>query len=437
MVSMMLLALSTCCTDDFRIMALNKIGIFLLMISFLITQFFDTREWGFFKFASAIPTILLTAIGELPRPVEDMKGFTKKKESNGTRKGVYVFFGILICIPLLIIVAALLSSADVLFRQVTETMIINVNPGNVIDVGFRILTCYFVVYMLVAILCKKNLSEEVKDHRKGEPVLAITVTSMLSIMYICFSAIQIFGLFLGQMELPEGYTYAKYAREGFFQLLAVAILNLVIVLLCLALFRESKVLKVILTIMSLCTFIMIASSAMRMILYIGSYNLTFLRILVLWALAVLTLMFLGVVIQIFNDQFPLFRYCMIVVTVFYVGLAFSHPDYIVAKFNLENVNGPLDYRYLSELCADAAPVLVPYLEEQGYDLSVVQIPKDEGKESGYWFELRRRLGTEDIWRFKAEGFGYYFLEKVNDVYLNMGIRDFNLSRYLALKAALK
>ena len=59
----------------------------------------------------------------------------------------------------------------------------------------------------------------------------------------------------------------------------------------LLLFRESKILKAILTIMSLCTFVMIASSAVRMIIYIRYYYLTYLRILVLWALALLTLLF--------------------------------------------------------------------------------------------------------------------------------------------------
>ncbi|MFR8843777.1 MAG: DUF4153 domain-containing protein [Waltera sp.] len=68
---------------------------------------------------------------------------------------------------------------------------------------------------------------------------------------------------LRKMQLPESYTHAQYAAEGFFQLLAVSILNLILVLMCLSFFRESKVLKVIMTIMSLCTFIMIASSVMR------------------------------------------------------------------------------------------------------------------------------------------------------------------------------
>ena len=41
-VSMMLLAVSTFCTDDGRIIALNKLGIFLLTISFLLSTLYDT-----------------------------------------------------------------------------------------------------------------------------------------------------------------------------------------------------------------------------------------------------------------------------------------------------------------------------------------------------------------------------------------------------------
>ena len=111
--------------------------------------------------------------------------------------------------------------------------------------------------------------------------MAITVTGMLTLLYLLFSGIQIGGLFLNKLQLPEDYTYAMYAREGFFQLLAVGFINLVIVLVCMGYFRESKLLKAVLTIMSLCTFVMIASSAMRMLIYIYYYYMTFDRLLVL------------------------------------------------------------------------------------------------------------------------------------------------------------
>ena len=438
-VSMMLLAVATFCTDDARIIVFNKIGIFLLMISFLISQFCDTAKWGLGKFAATIPEVLLSSLEESIRPIQDMAGFTKKEQSQGTRRVIYVLLGMLLALPLFLIMAALLSSADVLFRQITDAVLGFINLGNVFGVVFRVVLCYFATYMLVASLCQKKICENVRDHRRGEPILAITVTSMLSLMYLVFSVIQIFGLFLGQMQLPEGYTYAMYAREGFFQLLAVSILNLVIVLFCMAFFRESKMLKGVLTVMSLCTFIMIASSAVRMILYISTYDLTFLRILVLWGLAVLSLLFLGIVIQIFKQEFPLFRYGMVVVTVFYLGLAFSHPDLIIAKYNLEySSKDPIDIQYLSRLSADAAPVILPYLREQGYDLSWITAGTEENKDLNHRYSKWWKI-DENNWETKelSDHFWLDYMDEIRRDYGRRGIRNFNLSRYFAFQKAEK
>ena len=49
-VSMMLLAISTFCTDDKRIIFFNKLGIFLLTISMLLWIFYNTEKWKLGKF---------------------------------------------------------------------------------------------------------------------------------------------------------------------------------------------------------------------------------------------------------------------------------------------------------------------------------------------------------------------------------------------------
>lgn len=453
MVSVMLLAVSTFCTDDEKLHFFNKTGIFLLMISFLLSQFYHTEKWGLGKYLGSIVETFFAAFGELGRPISDCLQYSKKRQGGEKRKIFYVLLGLLITLPLFLVVAALLGSADAVFRQVTKGIWEAVNFENVIGIVFQVVLWFYGVYMLLANLCNRSLKEEVKDHRNGEPLIAITITAALSLLYLFFSWIQIVYLFLGKMQLPDGYTYATYAREGFFQLLAVAVLNLIIVLVCLAFFRESKVLKGILTVMSLCTYVMIASSALRMILYVQTYNLTFLRIFVLWALIVLSLLFAGVLICIYRARFPLFRYSVVVVTCFYLALSFSHPDLIIAKVNLENAGSKLDYGYLSELSADAAPVLLPYLRSHGYDLSVVEVPdgmrdvKDidrYGRDSvadGYWPRVEEVTGMKrqdkynSMSRHDAKAFGYFYLEKIRADLQGMTIRNFNLSRFIAVRNA--
>lgn len=440
MISMMLLSVSTFCTDDIRIIAFNKTGIFLLTMSLLLKQFFDTSKWRLGKYLLAMTEVFFASIGEVDRPIRDGVEHLKKKGFKKNSKVGYVILGVLITLPLFAIVLALLSSADAVFRNVTNTFLSDLNWIDGFGIMFRVIVAYFGVYMVTSYLCKHTVKEEVTDMRKGEPVLAITVTSMLTMLYLLFSGIQIVYLFLGQMQLPDGYTYAEYAREGFFQLLAVSILNLIIVLICLAYFKESKVLKVVLTIMSLCTYIMIASSALRMIIYIQYYYLTFLRILVLWALAVLFLLFSGVIISIFSTKFKLFQYSMVVVTVLYLGLSFCHPDYIIAKVNLSNAecqgvvwerkegdffksSEPYqDYWYLSTLSADAAPVLIPYISDMGYDTGVF-----------YEGPIENIPGFFREGRNSKEAFGYFYLRELQDATENFNWRTFNVSRFMALK----
>ena len=459
--AMVLLGISTFCTDDGRIIFFNKLGVFLLTMSLLLKQYFDTSGWRLGKYLAGICQLVFASFGELGRPISDGALYSKNRKSRLDKRFWYVALGLLIGLPLLLIVLLLLASADAIFGQMTSQFLEAVNLADCFSIVLHMAAAFFGTYALTAYLCRHRIREEVTDRRKAEPVLAITVTGLLTALYLLFSCVQIGGLFLGRMRLPEGYTYAMYAREGFFQLLAVGFLNLAIVLVCMSYFRESKVLKGILTLMSVCTFIMIASSAMRMVIYIRYYYLTFLRILVLWGLALLAVLFIGVVIDILKEGFPLFGYSSVVVAVFYLALSFAHPDYIIAKVNVANAAGTAgvretgteqasegsrsdlleggfflaeepyqDYAYLQSLSADAGPVLVPYLEELGYHMEAFQ--------ADFPMEYAMKTTESDYGDRNGvsarETFGYYWMARQKIRTADLGIRTFNLSRYLTVQS---
>lgn len=426
MAAMLLLGISTFCTDDGRIIFFNKLGIFLLAMSLLLKQYFETAGWKLGKYLASIIQLVFASFGELGRPISDGMLYGKSRKGGKDTKGWYVALGLLAGVPLLFVVLALLASADAIFGQMTSRFLEAVKIGNLFHILLRIGMVFFAAYALTAYLCKRKIKEEVPDRRRGEPVLAITVTGLLTAVYLLFSGIQIGGLFLGQLQLPEGYTYAMYAREGFFQLLAVSFLNLAIVLACMSYFRESRALMGILTVMSACTFVMIGSSAMRMVLYIQSYDLTFLRILVLWGLALLAVLFVGVTVSIFRRDFPLFGYSMAAVAVLYLGLSFAHPDYIIAKVNTAKTPQP-DYDYLYRLSADAAPALVPYLEGLGYHMEAFR------EDSPVRYGLEMAEDSDGGAFFGRNTFGYYWMEARKEDAEGMHLRSFNLSRYLALR----
>lgn len=426
MISMMLLSVSTFCTDDGRIIFFNKLGVFLLTISMLLSIAYNTKKWNLGKYLGSICLTCIMALGEMGTPFSDAVWYCKNKLDKKNSKYLYVITGLVITIPLFVIVFLLLTSADAVFRNMADKLLEGVKFGDFLGVAWAICFMFFAGYCILVFFCKKTLQEEVTDSRKGEPLIAIPVATVLSLLYLVFSGVQIVYLFMGNMQLPGGYTYAEYAREGFFQLLAVGILNLILVLVGLYYFRPNKALKAILTVMSACTFIMLASSAMRMVIYIQYYYLTFLRILVLWTLVVLFFIFVGVILYIIKESFPLFRYSMIVVTCLYLVLSFGHPDYWIAKVNVESMqadrseffkgNAYEDYYYLSTLSADAAPVLLELLDNEGYDLN-------------YYYTC---LEEEEYYSVRLKStFGYEWLEDLRDSTENLSIRRFNISRFLA------
>ncbi len=441
-VSIILLGVSNCLTASRPLLAMNKCGIFLLAFCLMIHTVYADERWNFPKYLGAILTTIKTAFSCLLRPFDDMTFYFDAQKQAKTGKKSYflpVLAGIGIMIPVFCIMLLLLASADSVFSELLLEIFGDINFATIVGICAMVVAVFFASYAICAALARKTVREEVRDLRTLEPITAIIVTAALAILYLAFSIVQILYLFLRKMQLPEGYSYSAYAREGFFQLLAVCILNLLIVLICLYLFRENTVLKGILTVISGCTYIMILSSALRMLMYISRYNLTFLRIFVLWALAVIFLLMAGVTLFIYKNSFPLFTYSMAVVTVFYIGLSFAHPDYWIAKYNLDPAHLAYldDYdvfdskRYLCSLSADAAPILLsdrtnPYLRaetigENGAAVTLLHLD-DTAR-----YEYENRDVTEELnWLQR-------YHDEVESQREDMHLRSFNFSVYTAGK----
>ncbi len=423
-VMIMLLGISTALTADDTIITMNKMGSFVLMMSFFLHQFFADENWSFGTYFCHILGCLFRPIGEIISPLTDflacrrmkrtkiVEGAAQMSAPKKESKAVYVVLGLVISLPILCIVGLLLLSADAAFAGVFEK-ILYVDFWNfdglkfIWNVGWMMILMFFFSYGLTSFLCKRKYKDMPQERVQTDALLAITILVPLALLYVIFCGFQIFCLFGGNFHM-EGMTYAEYAREGFFELMVVCVINLVMVLLGYAYFRKNALLNALLTVVSVCTYVMIASSAMRMILYIKYYYLTFLRIFVLWTLVVLAILLVGVIISIYNRRFPLFRYSMVVVTLCYLVLSFSHPDYWIAKCNISQIgnensdyfesSGYTDMAYLMRLSEDAAPVLVEFLQ--------------------------------DFEEYGEEHEEYYF-SKIKRSYREMGFRSFNLSTYMA------
>jgi len=335
-----------------------------VFISFLLHHFYNDEKWGLFKYPGAILSCILEALMSISLPFADCICWLKTRQEGTSRRScLYVILGLITGIPLLALILSLLSFAELMFEMLLDRLLGRLDFYNI----FLILTmafCVFIgIYSLLASLQRHSISEECIAVPKANPLTAVVALVPILAVYLVFCIIQIIYLFGRFAQLPAEYTWASYARQGFFQLLFVCLINLSLVCFCQYRFCSSRVLKYLLASICLMTYIMIASSAYRMLLYIQAYDLTFLRILVLWALAVITLTVTGALISLYKETFPLFRYCMAVITVCYICLAFSKPDYWIANYNLSCTvsSESTQNAAVSDICTTA---FLPYFRDE-------------------------------------------------------------------------
>ena len=357
-----LLGISTVLTDNGFFHFFNNVGIILLFMMAMAHQLYEDSEWGFSDYVKKFFSMLwiwIISVGEIfHRSGKKEKVPTTKRKNAGS-----VLWGILAAVLMLIIVLPLLMMSDEIFSSFFSFLnpfhlFLEVDFSNIIGIIFTFLVGMAALYSFFAGLFKMNLGG--KDERKpgkSNYVTGITFTGIMAAVYVLYSGIQILFLFLRlDSGLPEGVTYSQYAHQGFWQLLFVSLINFVTVLICVKIFEDNKMLKILLTVISVCTCIMILSAAYRMILYVNEYNLSFLRVLVLWFLAVLMIIFCGVIYSIFSRDFRLFRYITAVVSVCYILFSFSHPDALIAGYNIQNARSAedMDLYYMIYFLSDDA-----------------------------------------------------------------------------------
>ena len=389
------LSINICLTDSIYLAVFDRVFIFVLFFTLFLTNLYDDSTWDTSRYTAAIVSTICSLLIYLPRPIQDLIKRKRQREDTGTvllssqtdetdslqsnedsrtvpvssspSPWPYIILGLVIALPILLIVLPLLASSDAVFSSMLEK-IFDIDLDffrTAIGIVVMITCVFFISYALICRLSDKSsfLDDPVPDKRTKNPLTAITISVVMLIVYGLYCAIQVIYLFMGYGRLPEGYTYAEYVHEGFYQLVFVCIINLILVLLCRKYSRENIILKVMLTLISACTFIMIFSSAYRMMLYIGAYGLTFLRLYVLWALVVIGLAMSGTCVYIYYSGMPFYKYCLMVLTLTWAVFALARPDYHIAKYNLTHDFARDEHYIMNSLSADAAPAVYMYAND--------------------------------------------------------------------------
>ena len=188
--------------------------------------------------------------------------------------------------------------------------------------------------------------------------------------------VALFGLFVGvtittmfgrddYVRATTGLTYAEYARSGFWQLLTVTVLTLIVIVVSTrwAPIRtpgERLVARAMLGALAVLTLVVVASAVNRMWLYQQAYGFTELRLVVLTCELWLGTGFVVALVKVvwLRPGGPT-RGMVVAGVLALLALAVLDPDRFIAEHDLARYaqTGQVDLDYLSGLSADAVPVL--------------------------------------------------------------------------------
>jgi hypothetical protein len=192
--------------------------------------------------------------------------------------------------------------------------------------------------------------------------------TLLDGLFVSFVAVQLSVLFGGRDHVlrTTGLTYSAYARHGFWQLLVVTGLTLLVIAVAVRLAprvtaRERVLVRVLLGALCLLCLVVVASALHRMSLYEREYGWTRLRLFVTaveLALGAVLVLVLAAGIRLDGRSLP--RAVVGVAAVTLLGLAAVNPDAYIARHDVDRYRqtGRIDTSYLSQLSADAVPVLL-------------------------------------------------------------------------------
>nr|MDT0522977.1 DUF4173 domain-containing protein [Streptomyces sp. DSM 41633] len=190
---------------------------------------------------------------------------------------------------------------------------------------------------------------------------------VLDALFLAFVVVQAAVLFGGHTHVleTEGLTYAEYARQGFWQLLWVSALTLLVLGVVIRVAgradaADRRLLRVLVGILCATSVVVVISAIHRMWLYQQAYGFSTDRLMVvtieLW-LGVVFLLVAATGVRMSGRWLP--HAVLVAGVVALLGLAALNPERLVADRNIDRFqqNGQLDAEYLSRLSSDIDPAL--------------------------------------------------------------------------------
>ena len=310
------------------------------------------------------------------------RGLVQSRHTLGAagKKGGAVLLGLLIAAPLLAVMVFLLMSADAAFEglldRLPEVDLTEV-PGTLV---FGIFSGWVLFARGLALRGRDREAPPLR-HRRGMSSLTVnTILAAVCAVYLVYLISQLAYLSGGLSGiLPENYTMAEYARRGFFEMAWLCAINLTVISIAIGVVEKEE--KAPLATRILCLFIgivtvfLVVTASAKMLLYIGAYGLTRLRVLTEVIMVFLGISTVVVSVWIF---LPKLRYMQVILlTALALGTLtlWADVDTCVAAYNVRAYQSgqldTIDMRHLGSLGSGAVPYIAELTEDENPEVAVI------------------------------------------------------------------
>lgn len=298
--------------------------------------------------------------------------------TNGLPRGktMAVGRGILIAIPLLLLFGKLLIDADAAFEQLIRGLFNWNLPELFLHLSWIILYGAIGCGILYRILLSNDILEPLPERPSFVSLGIIeagVVLIMLNLLFSGFITAQ-FGYFFGGADVAtnsHALSIAAYARRGFFELVAVTLLVLPLLLSMHWLFRietarDNRIFSILSGLLVAMLFVVMASALHRMFLYQRMYGLTELRLYTTVFMGWLALVFIWFLLTVLRGKRERFAFGALVAGLSLLAiLNVINPDGLIVLINTGRASSEkdVDICYLATLSDDALPGLINALPQ--------------------------------------------------------------------------
>ena len=325
-----------------------------------------------FRVAIGFPLLL---VWDAPRSAL-REGLERGQIVSGGRRLISVGIGLVIAIPLLIFFGLLLASADPVFEKVLSGIVF-------FDLGDLFLHMFLIFFWawpaggLLRTLVTDGPARPADASEGWFPRLGVieagVALGLLNLLFLSFVLVQ-FRYFFGGIETvlsTHGLTFAAYARQGFFELLWVAIFVLSLLLLADWLLRDEgpkgrRAYQILAGVQVGLLLVITVSAFHKLAMYVQEFGLTSARIIpaafMIW-LAAAFIWFAATVLRGRREQFSFGAFVLALLCV--ASLVAVNPDDLSLRTNLARAQEgkEFDVYHAARLSWDAVPTLLERFSE--------------------------------------------------------------------------